>query len=283
MYCNFTINGPDLICNIDAPTAYTLSSPVPNYSTIAWSVDQPSAAYLRTYADVDPAKVTLLKKNATATLTLTATLTGCTNTINKTIAMGAPASGIISDVECPNVLCTAAGAIGATSYNWTLYNYTVPGVSYGSGAEFDPFIGDGSDYQVSLSYTNACGTSPTVQVGTFNCPPGTSTRAQGTGTSRTPGSLNPAPTPTSMVWPNPTNGTVSVTLPSSGVSGGLAAQPRVYLIKVLDLQGVVQKAYSYPGGTDHISLDLSSLSNGMYIVQVFDNKTWKSSKVLLTK
>jgi len=281
VYCNFTINGPDHICNLETPTAYQLSSPVPDYSNIAWSIDVPSAAKLTTYPSFDRTQVTLLKKNTTAAVTLKATLSGCTNVITKYIAMGTPAPGIITDVECPNVLCWPVGDLGATSYNWTLYNYTVTGISYGSGYEFDPYIGDGNDYQISLSYTNACGNSPTVQVGTFHCDPGTSTRTGGTTVTGNPGSLTPASG--SVVWPNPTNGLVSVTLPSATRPDGSTVQPKIYQVKVADAEGRVHKTYSYPAGIDKASVDLSGLSTGVYILQIFDRQRWISRQVVLTK
>lgn len=281
VYCNISINGPDYMCNQETPTAYTLSSPVPNYSNITWSIDQPSAVYLRTYGDIDRSKVTLLKRNVTAAVTLTATMSGCTNVITKYIGMGAPTPGINTDVECPNVLCWPVGDFGATSYNWTLYNYTYTGMSYGSGYEFDPYIGDGNDYQISLSYTNACGTSGTYQIGTFHCDPGTSTRTGGSTVAGTPGSLTP--TSGSVVWPNPTNGLVAVTLPLATRPDGSTVQPKVYQVKVADAEGRIHKTYNYPAGIGTATVDISSLSGGVYILQIYDKQRWISKQVVLTK
>ena len=278
VYCNFSINGPDLLCSAGSFGAYSLSSPVPSYSTITWSVDQPSAASLTTYPDWDPTAAGVLTTGTTAFVNITATLSGCTNAISKTIALGAPASDIFVDVECPNLVCMPLGAVGATSYDWTLYNYTNPGVSYGSGSEFDPYIGDGSDYQVSLSYTNACGTSPTTQVGTFHCDPGTSTRTGGSTATGNPGNL--APTPGSVVWPNPTNGLVSVALP---VTVGASVQPRIYIVKVMDAQGIARKTFNYPGGINKASVNISELAAGVYILQIFDKQQWVTRQVVLVK
>jgi len=55
------------------------------------------------------------------------------------------------------------------------------------------------------------------------------------------------------------------------------------MVKVMDAQGVVRKTFSYPGGEDKVSVDLGGLTNGIYTVQVFDKKTWKSSQVVLVK
>jgi len=52
---------------------------------------------------------------------------------------------------------------------------------------------------------------------------------------------------------------------------------------VVDVRGVVQRIFTYPGGAENISLDLHSLNNGVYILRVFDNKTWKSTKVIVAK
>jgi hypothetical protein len=144
-------------------------------------------------------------------------------------------------------------------------------------------IGDGYDYEVSLQYTNACGTSGFNTVGTFNCPPGQTESARGTAASRGAGSMTQTATPGSVAWPNPTNGIVTVALPAPATSGTPAAPSRVYMIRVTDVQGVVRKTYSYPGGIDKASVDISNLAAGIYILQIFDNHRWIAKQVVLTK
>jgi len=39
----------------------------------------------------------------------------------------------------------------------------------------------------------------------------------------------------------------------------------------------------YREGVENVSVEFSGLNNGIYIIQVFDNKTWKSSQVVLSE
>ena len=151
---------------------------------------------------------------------------------------------------------------------------------YGSTNYFQ--ITNADTYYVYAYYTNACGTSGQLTAGGFQCD------------NACDGCL---PTTNSVgftVSPNPSSGIVSIGLAPDGaastatmkknVSGSQSVvHPKVYQVRVIDVQGVVRKTFDYPGGMDRLSLDLSSLNNGVYIIQVFDNKTWKSSKVVLTK
>ncbi|HVU58169.1 MAG TPA: T9SS type A sorting domain-containing protein [Puia sp.] len=281
VYCNYTINGPDHVCNLETPTAFSLSTSIPNYSTISWSVDVPSAVSLQTYPNFDKTKVTLLKKNTTAAVTLQASLSGCTNVITKVIAMGAPMPDITSDQECPDIVCWPASAPGATSYLWQLTDVVRVRQTFSTGSSFSAYIGDGSLYDVGLQYTNACGTSPWYTVGNLYCEPGQSQSIRG-GTIN--GSINPISiaNPGSVVWPNPTSGVMTVMLPVVATATQ-TAQPKIYQLRVMDLQGIQQKNFSYPGGVDKASVNITGLAAGIYMIQIFDNQRWVTKRVILTK
>jgi hypothetical protein len=80
-----------------------------------------------------------------------------------------------------------------------------------------------------------------------------------------------------------------VALPAPAASGNLTTQsalvtlPKVYMVKVTDVQGVVRKTFSYPAGIDKASVDISNLAAGVYILQIFDNHRWIAKQVVLTK
>jgi len=281
VYCDYTINGPDYLCSEESFGAYSLSSPVPNYSTITWSVDQPSLAALTTYPDWDPAAAGLLKKNSAGGVTLTATLSGCTNAISKFVTIGTPDAGFIAELTCPILTLNATNMPGATYVTWWVEDASTSVVQTypGWGGNFQYDIGTGDVYAFEVQYTNACGTSNKSQISGYWC------SACGTPPcGDDPGLMS--------VSPNPTSGAVTVKMAPSvagaeakavGKAPSATTRPKVFQVQVVDVRGVVQRIFTYPGGAENISLDLHSLNNGVYILRVFDNKTWKSTKVIVAK
>jgi hypothetical protein len=257
---------------MEDPTSYALSSAVPDYSSINWSIDQPNQVYLITYPNVDRTKVNLLKKNVSAAVTLTAAISGC-GTLTKYVVLGTPTPYVNYSVYCPNVYAYAAGAPGATNYVWYLQDYTM-GVTTTqplAGASWIVDISTGHTYGIGFTYDNACGTSYEGQAYGLICDPST---GGGPGIPNEPVGLAMAP--------NPSRGVVNIgTTPKALTTA--AVRPKVYQVRVVDALGIVRKVMRYPGGMERISVDLSGLNNGVYIVQVFDNKTWKSNKVILAK
>ena len=274
VFCNFTINGPDQICSVETRGLYNLSSAVPDYSTIAWSIDQPSEAALFTYPDFDRTRVSLLKKNTTGGVTLTATLSGCTNTISKFIALGTPDPYINAYTDCPFLHADALNAPGATNFewHWVDVNTGAAHVVNTPSSSWSVNIINAHTFNIWFLYTNGCGTSNVAEADGISCPFTT----------------DPGPQAMSLVSPNPTTGIARIS-PAKMLSGtgdklaGSAVTSKVYQVRVMDVRGVVFKTYNYPGGAENLSLDLSSLNNGIYIIQLFDNKTWRSTKVILAK
>src|SRR5882757_485475 len=121
--CPYTINGPDHICTTGVITPYNLSGTVLNYSTLNWSVSNPAGAGLHVYSDFDPREVSLLEKSG-AGITLTATLSGCSNAISKFIVVGTPAPTVSTNLACPNLSATAGNSPGATNYEWHVVDAT---------------------------------------------------------------------------------------------------------------------------------------------------------------
>jgi hypothetical protein len=198
--CPYSISGPTAVCDLQTKTLYTLSSPVPNFSTIAWSVNQPSLVHVSLNPSFERTQVTLMRKNASGTVTLTASISGCTNTISKVI-------NIALSGDC-------GGAFAAAKKN----------------------------VLVRLS-------------------------------------------------PNPSTGVVDISIApqlntestTNSSAAPAAAKPMIYQVKVADASGTVRKVFSYAGGVEHVTVNLSGLNGGIYTVQVFDNKSWTSTQMVLAK
>jgi hypothetical protein len=264
--CPYTINGPDHLCNIETYTAYSLSSAVPDYSTITWSVDVPSAASVITYPNFDRTQVSLLMKGLGGAVVLRANLSGCSNVITKSIIVGSPTPVLSTEQGCPTLWASVTNTPGATGYTWFLDDQTIGSGSINptSVPSWVTSIGGGHTFRIGVNYDNICGTSNPAISGTFVC----------TG----PGGTPPDPGPAPVVAPNPSNGIVTIAVDISG-----AHKKKVYLVKVVDGRGVVRRMFRYPGGLETVSVNLGGLHSGLYTVQVFDNKRWTSSQVILTK
>jgi hypothetical protein len=235
-------------------------------------VDQTYAIHLTTYPAFDRTQVTLLKKNASSGVTLTATLSGCSNPITKYIAVGTPTPVVTATINrCPYLDATMSNAPGATSYEWWLTDENTGATTAypGSGISKGFQLTSSDVYDVEGAYTNACGTSAQAYAYGYQCG----------------GSSSLAATPLVALSPNPSSGTVRIGFARSSAAASAASpvERKVYQVRVMDARGVVRRSFSYPGGQTNVSVDISALTNGIYTVQVFDNKTWTSSQVVLTK
>jgi hypothetical protein len=370
--CAFTINGPSAICNIETPTAYTLSAAVPNYSSITWSIDNAAYAHLATYPNFDRTQVTLLKKGTGGGVTLRATLSGCSNVITRFVAMGTPAPTISTSLSCPTLSATAGNSPGATDYEWHVVDLTTftETITHSTSPFKSASIGGGHSWNIGFQYTNGCGVStPAVQYG-FVCTgggggghkirlsPNPSSGILDIGLAPEPDPADVASpviknvrgiTPGYAVAPVPLMGTAvqdamdvqaatvgkvdqgkvdqekvgqgnvnqgkvgqgtmnqakvdqakidkgkigqgkvnqgkvyQANVNQGTINQGKVNQGKIYQVRVVDGTGQVRKSFSYPGGVEHVTVNLSGLNGGIYTVQVFDDKTWTSSQVVLTK
>lgn len=58
---------------------------------------------------------------------------------------------------------------------------------------------------------------------------------------------------------------------------------KIYTIKVLSKQGNLLKTFSYPLGITTVNIDISSLSNGTYTLQTYDNSNWSSQQMVILR
>jgi hypothetical protein len=272
-------------------TAYRLSDTIPNYNSIAWSIDQPAAAHLASNPAFDLGHATLQRKDTDAVVVLTATLSGCSNPIRKAISIGSPKATTIHDsLACgnfPNFYAWVDSIPGATNYKWTIVDSTAHVLTFNNGIHytFDAFLVTGDIYYLSVIPTNACGTGQETVLHSIVC-------SGGGGLLRNSIVASPNPTPgqvaiSLMTTPETSAADGASATRAAGVTnssqGTLAKSGKIYEIRVLDKTGVLRKIYSYPGGLTNISIDLSSLPADIYTVQVFDNTTWTARQIILAK
>ena len=282
--CNYTINGPDHICDFGVSTAYSLSDTIPNFNSIAWSIDQPGAAHLSSNPAYDRGQVALLRKDTDAVVVLTATLSGCSNPIRKAISIGSPKVMIHDSLACgnfPNFYAWVDSIPGATNYKWTIVDSTAMVLTFTNGVRntFDAFLVSGDIYYLSVVATDACGNGFESVLHNILCP-GSS------GFLRTSIIASPNPTPGQVNISLTTTPAASgaVAMKTAGVvQNGKADESKVYQIRVLDKIGNLKKTFVYPGGVTNASIDLSSLPADIYTVQVFDNNTWTARQIIVAK
>ena len=54
----------------------------------------------------------------------------------------------------------------------------------------------------------------------------------------------------------------------------------IYQVRIIDKLGIVRKIVRSPGGVKTMQVDIGSLSNDVYIVQVYDNGGWTSKRIM---
>jgi len=256
--CSDSIIGPDHICDLGVYTPYHLSSSLPDYNTIVWTVDQPGSVKVNTNSD-DPTQVTLLRTNVPALVTLTATVSGCTNPITKTLVVGAPAPALDSIFYiCPSAMTVYFhNNPSTTNFGWRLtressgFTAIVPNGLYHRLISLQRTL-----WTISVAYTDACGNSDSTLLTHLGCP------------------SSPA-VMSIQLSPNPATGMVRV---ATG-----AADHKIHQVRIVDGEGIIRKTFRYAGDSDNVSVDVSSLPGGIYTVQVFDNRTWQSGQLVLTK
>jgi hypothetical protein len=68
-------------------------------------------------------------------------------------------------------------------------------------------------------------------------------------------------------------------------TGSLAAGlgNKIYEVKIVDQFGHIRKVFSYPSGIAMTNVDLGGLETGLYIVQIYNKRSWVSQKLMVTK
>jgi hypothetical protein len=82
--------------------------------------------------------------------------------------------------------------------------------------------------------------------------------------------------------PNPADGQVTVSTDSESPLEK-DSQNLIHAIKVTDPSGTRSESFEYKGGINSTTISLKDRQPGLYILAVFDGKTWSSKQLLIQK
>jgi hypothetical protein len=276
-----TITGPSLICSSgtfglqDQPTG----------TSISWS-----SSFATGLAINATTGFSTRQNNFNGQVIITATITnGCgSSNITRNVSVGnyTPLGTSSVNSNCSgnsfNVLNTSlSGICSANTPVYFTYNIADPNysnfvftpVSVPSGASWS---GGGGNLYVTVYTPSSSGSrsatialSATGPCGAYNV------------------NFNSSAVNISSGWrfsmsPNPSGGQVTVSTDSESLSDN-ESQNLIHAIKVIDPSGTRSESFEYKGGINSTTVSLKDHQPGMYILSVFDGKTWSSKQLLIQK
>jgi hypothetical protein len=260
--CGYSINGPSAMCDW-APAQFSLSSAVPDYSTIAWSVS-PSDAATITVNSCDPGQIQLNKANYYQSITLTASLSRCNYAISRQINFSSTPTGTYANSGNVRTLYTDnSGSPGGFEINMNCPNCTnmqwerIEGSNFYSvsqgGLMVNFWISAGQYMGLRFTGSNECG--PFDQQFYFDASGGDW-----------------------LVSPNPATSFVTIKGSSQGASAKRTQDTRIRQIQLLDAYGVLQK--TIPGKySDQMQINVSDMRPGYYLLKIFYGNKIQTKKI----
>jgi subtilisin family serine protease len=276
------ISGPAHTCNTAQYTAQlTVAAP------IVWSSSY-SAGF-----SIDPSTGLATRvNNFNGTATITATTNGGCSAATKVVKVGNyTPNGISSYISnCSygsfnilntslSAMCTANSSISFTySISDPNYsNFVFTPVSVPSGASWSS---SGGNLYVSVSAppTQGSRTATIALTATGPCGPYT---------------VNFTSTAVNVYWsgfslsPNPSKDNVTISINNSGAENENSAsddsQNLIYAIKIDGSFGTPGESFEYKSGVKTVDISLQNFKTGLYIVSVFDGKTWSRERLMVQK
>jgi len=282
-YCSSsaTINDLNRICSTGT---YTLQNLVGSPS-VTWASSNPSGLAINSQTGF-----ATRQNNFNGQVTITATIVGAcwNNVLTRVVNVGSsPPIGTSSvNSNCSgssfNVLNTSlSGICSANTAVYFAFNITDPNysnfvytpVSLPSGASWS---GGGRTLNVTLytppssgSRTATIALSATGPCGPYNV------------------NFNASAVNISSGWrfsmsPNPTDGQVTISTDSESLLEK-DSQNLIHAIKVTDPSGTRSESFEYKSGINSTTISLKDRQPGLYILSVFDGKTWTSKQLLVQK
>jgi len=250
--CSVTINGPNLVC-LSTSAAYTLSSL--NDRGIAWSTSSSLASVQDGFSCTDNG-ARLNAGSYTGSVILSAKISGCSNTVTKTIQIG---TGFTMNVD---------KVLGYYS-RYTFYVTDQSGTSlYCDWYKNGSYIG--SHY--SQNATVFQGADCDEYVAKYNGPCGLQ-EAYATACYEEPAPCDPATFYT--VSPIPANNVMTISpnfLPPPCDQAYAAKSSEVYTLQIYDMYGNLKKEKRNVSLKSKYQLNVSDLSDGNYILYFIDSK-----------
>jgi len=275
---SLTISGSNKLCT--GSQTYTLPGiNAPDDAQVTWSA---SPAGLVTLTP-NGTQVTLKwVSNGTVTLQAIATSASCGQTVSgsMSIQVGAPSTAGINGTP---------GSCSGSTQSWTL---AATPVSDGSNWRWSVgHLGNNSSIYINnptsstttisvtgggvvdLNYTDNCGNPESTSITVYaQCMGGEAMMA-----------VAPNPT-TGMVTLSAANATTKAAAEVPGSSGQSTMVQKIYRVNVCGVAGNQLKQFGFPAGATTVNLDLTSLPNGTYILQIFDNNNrWTTQQVVILK
>ncbi|HEV8271194.1 MAG TPA: hypothetical protein VGQ04_07790 [Chitinophagaceae bacterium] len=237
--CSVTINGPNQVCFSNS-AGYTLSSL--NDRGIVWSTSSSLASVQDGYSCTDNGAI-LNAGSSFGSVTLSAKINGCSNTIAKTVQIGVNADFTYTVYPDGYLIASGPSGSGYTNYQWTL-NLGSKGTYYFSGPSVSFQMPSCSGGAFNLTISTPCGqASAGHTIWNSNC--GGYYRVvsvQGSNKVRIQ--------------------------PSVDSKNSAANVPSITQVLVYDNFMNVKFIKKYQGKTKLVDLDLSGLQTGIYQVQL---------------
>jgi len=285
---SITIVGVPFINLNTAPVCSSQTYSINSSWPVSWSVSPAGIANLTPAGN----SVTMSATGngyATLTASLTAPDGNAYQVNSQAIQVGNPPITITSSRTVGEAFLATATQVSGATYTWYLDGSEEIGQT---GHTCTAVVDCGVRNMIYAVATTACGTSQTPQVLILvNCGGGgqqSAARDTLVGKSavnplitspQSPGDLKTnQSTSVFILSPNPTQGIVRISNSKQAYN-----QRKIYNVRVIDFQGKIRRSVEYAGGIDELSVNLSTLENGAYTIQVFDGRNWNSQHILLLR
>jgi hypothetical protein len=275
--CNYTISGPGVLCN-SGPVEFSISS-VPDYSTIAWSVN--SGAATVTPNSCDRTKATVSMNYATQTpLVLTATLSRCTYGITKSVNLWPYPTGTYYNNGQTYPLYTdnegAAGGYqinlncsGCSNLQWTRIEGSAGYFVYSNGLGVNFNLPQGQYLGLELTGTNDCGSFDNqYYFGAYD----------------SYYSVSPNPAVSTITLSKSGTASAAATSASARTATGAAVIAKkepvanIRQVQLYDALGVLRKTFNgIPG--DKMQLNISDMQPGIYLLKIYFGDKVQTRKI----
>jgi len=262
----FTITSSNGTTTICTSNAFTLSAPAGTLCT--WS------AYPSGIVTLNPTTgfSTTATKSTNGNINLYANISCGVNTnVIRSVRVGPYSHSDYTIYSWPNTICygqnvqfgpLADQVPNATSYNWI---YPSGGWTYVSGQGtrvitlkapiYDPYTTGGD---VGLSVGNACGTSSYFPLTHFP--------------------YSQCFKPSYVISPNPTSNILKIQ--PDDESKSIGTNLKIQQVQLIDKFGATRYDRKF-GNTSSVTISVSGLISGSYVLRIFDGKSWYSEKVII--
>lgn len=199
----------------------------------------------------------------------------------------APTNLRLSDITCPTYTFNC-DYVSPYTYNWSYYNpstHTQTNLIFTSGMAKIEFPSNGT-YNVGVSRTNACGTSPVSFISGVNVTcslGGTGHRIANSDKATNAISIEKDNFKQLIIYPNPVNdyfivdiGNISPTTLSKSILTGIKK------VNIYSELGTLLSSFNY-SGVQKIRISSKNLSDGIYTVKVYDGLSEKAVKIVVNR